>query len=107
MEVIYRAFDGTEFREAEPCLRYETNCMPKMFGRDGVTSNVDEALVVYLENDHQAKNFVRKSEKEESAYDGVDEWSTGLFVWDGCAEQYFELDDISFDALRHFMNFKI
>ena len=109
MELIYRAWDGTEFREKSACERYEYNtpCIP-MWNQNGKTKRADEALVVFLCDSKATQRFVRMCEIDESPCTGIeyDEnyADTGLFIWDYNNEQYYQLDGEVEQALRHCFN---
>ena len=109
MELIYRAWDGTEFRERSACERYEYNtpCIP-MWNDNGKTKNVDEALVVFLRDDKATQHFVRMCENEGSPYTGIEfdkyRADTGVFVWNYNTEQYDQIDCEVEQALRHCFN---
>ena len=112
MELIYRAWDGTEFRERSACEKYEYNtpCIP-MWNQNGKTKNVEEALIVYLRDAKETKRFVELCKINKSLCDGIDyheydenATGTGLFIWDYNTEQYYQMEDEIEQALRHCFN---
>lgn len=104
MEVVYRAFDGTEFREATACVRYEENAINyKAYGSKGITNNVDEAYVVYLPEYNSAEQFIKRCETECSSHYGIEIGCTGVFVWDEDAEQYNYVSERVLDAIKSYI----
>ena len=93
MEVIYRAFDGTEFREAAPCVTYEQNHRVHAWdyhGRECTSANA--AVVVHLEDPHMTLKFLQMCTNENVTHDGINEGDCGWFMWDvfSCEWQYIE-----------------
>lgn len=109
MEIIYRAWDGTEFRERSACERYEHNtpCIP-MWNQDGKTKDINQAFVVYLRDEEDTKHFVKMCENNDSPHTGIDYEEdyidVGVFVWNYNTEQYDQLDGDVAQALRHYFN---
>ena len=101
MEVVYKAFDGTEFREAAACMRYEENVIIyKAYGPKGITNNVDEAYVVYFPEYNSAEQFIKRCETECSSYDGIGIGDVGLFIWDDSEERYGYVSERVLDAIK-------
>ena len=106
MEVVYRAFDGTEFREAAACVRYEENARKlKMWFKDGKTSLADKSFVVKLEDENDVRIFIERCDNESTVHDGIefDEYTadTGLFIWEENRCEYVEINDDVLNALIH------
>lgn len=104
MELIYRAWDGTEFRERSACERYEYNnpCIV-MYNDEGRTSNPDEAFVVVLKHDDDdAKKFIELCEAQGALFNGITEDDYGLYVWDDNREEYFYVSDRIKEALKRY-----
>lgn len=104
MEIIYKAWDGTEFRERSACERYEHNNPPlQMWGSDGRTDKTDHALIVNLDSIRDAERFVAKCDSEGNCHDGIDGDEMGLFMWDFENDVYICLDELSVEAFRHYL----
>ena len=108
MEIIYRAFDGKEFKNVTECAAYEEKMHKlKMWFKDGKTTSVDSAYVVKLDKEEDTRIFIERCDKEGSDHTGIefDEYTadTGLFVWDTNTCQYFEIDESVLDSLIHYL----
>lgn len=103
MKIVYKAWDGTEFREKSACERYEENnpCI-LMYYNEGRTLKTDEAFVVVLKNDGDAKGFINLCEEQMSDSTGITEDDNGLYVWDDIEERYFYVSDRIEDALKRY-----
>lgn len=114
MKTMYVAYDGTQFETAEACLEYEKqSCGVRMFSIGGeVTNDVECAFFVYIPYDladedsevvRGARWFIDKCMEAQKAGcdsatdDGIDEDSSGFFVWDEGRNEYRWLDP---DAAR-------
>ena len=83
MEVIYRAFDGTEFRDAAACVAYEQNHKVHAWDRQGRECNsANEAVVVHLEDSQTTKGFLQMCINEDVTCEGIDDEDWGWFYWD-------------------------
>lgn len=88
MEVIFRAHDGTEFKDAIACQIYEgRNPIYKMWDACGETMSHDTALIVKIGNEASALNKFLDDCREADVTsegiegDGVYMWSHDLFLW--------------------------
>ena len=114
MKTMYVAYDGTQFETAEACLDYEKQSAGvRMFAINGeITTDVEYAFLVYIPYDSSdedsdivrgAKWFIdqcmvaQKAGCDTATYDGIDEYSSGWFIWDECHDKYHWLDS---DAVR-------
>ena len=83
MEVIYRAFDGTEFREAAACVTYEQNAKVHAWDAHGrECSSPNEAVVVHLIDQQMIRTFLQMCINEDVTRVGIDEEDAGWFYWD-------------------------
>ena len=99
MEIIYRAFDGMEFRTKDACEQYERNNI----GLKGVdmwdfrgeaTDDTCHAYFLHLKDeDESAKVFITMSESEDGYHDGIEDGDTGWYYWDECGERYVFMDE--------------
>ena len=104
MEILYRAFDGKIFNNADECLHHEReNPLFRMWGKEGLTTETDKALVVEILNEFNgASAFVELCESHGDIYDGIDRFAgKGVYVWDD-NDQYVYIPDSTLEALRHF-----
>ena len=105
MEIIYRAFDGTEFRTKDSCAQYERNNA----GLKGVHmwnvcgKSVDESHNAYFlhldDEEESAKAFIAMSESDDGYYDGIEDGDTGWYYWDDYNERYVFMEG---DIIRAF-----
>ena len=105
MEILYRAFDGKVFHNADDCLRHEReNPLFRMWGENGLTTETGKALVVEILNEYNgAGAFVELCESCGDIYDGIDRFAgKGVYVWDD-NDQYVYIPDNTLKALRHIM----
>lgn len=104
MEILYRAFDGKVFHNADECLRHEReNPLFRMWSEDGPTTKTGNALVVEILNElNGASAFVELCKSCGDIYEGIDRYAgKGVYVWDG--NQYCCTPDDILKALRHIM----
>lgn len=104
MEILYRAFDGKVFHNADECLHHEReNPLFRMWGEDGLTTKTGNALVVEILNEFNGANaFVELCESCGDIYEGIDRYAgKGVYVWDD--NQYCYIPDNALEALRHIM----
>lgn len=106
MELIYRAWDGTEFDERSTCEEYEyNNPYIVMYDDNGRVLDSDNALIVVLKHDDDAEKFIELCEKQGTISDGITKDCHNLYVWDDIEEKYFYVSDRVEDALkRYFAN---
>lgn len=103
MEIIYKAWDGTEFKEKNACEKYEyDNPYIMMYNIKGRTSNLDEAFVVLLEHKDDAEKFIELCEAQCTRSDGITEGDCGLYIWDDYEERYFYVSDRVEEALKQY-----
>ena len=103
MELIYRAWDGTEFDERDACEKYEhDNPRILMYHNTGRTSISNDAFVVVLRNDNDAKNFIKMCKEQDTDYKGITEDDYGLYVWDELEQRYFYVSERVEDALKRY-----
>ena len=103
MKTIYKAWDGTEFNERDACEKYEyDNPCVMMYHNTGRTSDTNDAFVVVLRNDNDAKNFIKLCEAQDTDYKGITEDDCGLYVWDDDEERYFYVSERVEDALKRY-----
>ena len=88
MEIIFRAHDGTEFKDAIACQVYEEhNPMYKMWDVCGETTSHDSALIVKIGRGASALNkFLDDCREAEVTCEGIEGegiymWSQELFMW--------------------------
>ena len=103
MELIYRAWDGTEFDERSACEKYEYDnpCIPIYHNTDR-TSKSDEAFVVVLRNDNDAEKFIELCEEQGTMSDGITKDCHGLYAWADIEEKYFYISDRIGEALKKY-----
>ena len=103
MELIYRAWDGTEFREKNDCEKYECNnpCI-LMWDYNGRVLDSDNALIIVLKYYDDAEKFIELCEKQGTSSDGITEDCHGLYVWDDIEERYFYVSDRIGEALKRY-----
>lgn len=94
MEIIYRAFDGTEFRTKDACAQYEHNnielkgvCMWDHRGKP--TEETNNAYFLHLDNETEsAAAFIAMSASFDGYHDGIEDGDTGWYHWDWHDERY-------------------
>ena len=94
MEIIYRAFDGVEFRTKESCVQYERNNA----GLKGVhmwdfsgkpTDESHNAYFLHLDDEMEsAAAFIAMSENDDGYHDGIEDGDIGWYYWDEYDERY-------------------
>lgn len=84
MDLIFRAHDGKEFDNALDCIAYE-NAHPiyRMWDSDGVTEDVNEALLVDIQGDEEL--FFKACHEADVTTEGI--CGKGLYIW---SDNYFE-----------------
>lgn len=105
MEILYRAFDGKVFHNADECLRHEReNPLFRMWDEDGMTTETGKALVIEILNDYSgATAFVELCESCGNIHDGIDRFAgKGVYVW-ADNDQYVSIPDSTLEALQHIM----
>ena len=103
MELIYRAWNGTEFDERDACEKYEhDNPCVLMYHNTGRTSESNDAFVVVLRNDNDAKSFIKMCKAQDTYSVGIVEDDYGLYVWDDNEERYFYVSERVEEALKRY-----
>lgn len=104
MKIIYKAWDGTEFKEKNACEKYELdNPYVTMYNDKGRTSDSDEAFVVLLDHYHDdAEKFIELCKEQGTMSKGITDSDCGLYVWDDYREEYFYVSDRVEDALKRY-----
>jgi hypothetical protein len=101
MQVKYLSFDGVYFDNPEDCLKHEQeNPRLKMWDEHGVTTSPDDAKVVWLSSSGGAEAFVEMCNKEGISFDGIDECSTGTFIWSDECFAWTPFEDKTMRAVR-------
>ena len=101
MQVKYLSFDGIYFDNPEDCLKHEQeNPLLKMWDEHGVTNSPDYAKVVWLSSDGGAEAFVKMCNEESVPVDGIDEYSTGTFIWSDECFVWIPFEDETMRAVR-------
>lgn len=100
MKTIYEAFDGKQFSDCDECLAYELGkTSPRMYDSFGdVTYDANCAKYVMLPSKEATKEFIDLCEKEGAEYEGINEYSLGLYFWVIEEQKYVEID---VDAMLH------
>lgn len=107
MELIYRAYDGKEFKTAEECIRHENAIREgvKMWDPQGYrTKDVSMAVVISIKDEdsmlafHQmcydyAKETHTGEEGAKRLIGGLEPDISGYFMWDEGREEYRWLDE--------------
>lgn len=103
MEIIYKAWDGTEFKERDACEKYECDYpYVMMYNNKGRTSDPDEAFIVLLERKDDAEKFIELCEARCTMSDGITEGDCGLYIWDDYREEYFYVSERVEEALKRY-----
>lgn len=94
MEIVYRAFDGTEFRTKDACAQYERNSIGlkgiRMWDFSGKpTEETNNAYFLHLDDEEEyAKVFIAMSENDDGCHDGIEDDDIGWYYWDEYNERY-------------------
>ena len=105
MEIIYRAFDGTEFRTKDACALYERNNVElkgvRMWNVCGESTDASHnAYFLHLDDEMEsAKAFIAMSESDDGYHDGIEDGDTGWYYWDDYNERYVFMEG---DIIRAF-----
>lgn len=108
MEIIYRAFDGEEFETAEKCIDHERRFPKfKMWDKDGVTTNPDDARVVWFSNHKDAKSsFVKLCKQDDITTEGIDEDNYGydadVYLWSDEMFMWIPMDDTTIQSILRY-----
>ena len=97
MEVIFKAKDGTMFNSADACVQYEVELANgakdwEAWGWDGKrTNNTTSAIVVNLDNERAAAQFLAKADSEDDDVKGIDEYDQGWYYYDEGESRYIPI----------------
>lgn len=108
MEIIYRAFDGTNFDSEDECTEYESrmkvaamNLKSRFFDRDGDLMNIND-LFTCLENGYymelttmeEAKFIAEYSEKEVGMTIFATTPTIGRYYWDADKDEWHNIEEL-------------
>ena len=104
MQVKYLSFDGVYFDNPEDCLKHEQrNPRLKMWDEHGVTTSPDYAKVLWLSSNGGAEAFIKMCNEEGVSIDGIDEWTTGTFIWSDECFTWVPFEDATMRAVRLYL----
>jgi hypothetical protein len=115
MKVVYIANDGTEFDQAEECLKYEKeNPLFRMWGITGATIDPGLAEVVWFANPFEArKQFVELCSDRRVTTEGIEVLEKDTFfdiydtyVWDDENFEWKPISDSVLTAIEHLLKEK-
>lgn len=93
MKTIYEAEDGKHFDNEEACRAYESRITPRLYDSFGdVAYDTNCAKYVMLPSKEATKEFIDLCEKENAEYEGINEYSLGLYFWVIEEQKYVEID---------------
>ncbi len=103
MEIIFRAHDGTEFKDAIACQFYEeANPVYKMWDKNGETKSYDSALIVKIGTGASALNkFMDDCREADITSEGIE--GAGVYMWSHELFQWVLIDKDVLDAIEHFL----
>lgn len=108
MKVMYQSFDGKFFDTEEECVEYEnTFASLEMYGPNGKTYNVEEAIVIYLHDEKESELFIDKCYVSDSISHGIQEGDKGMFIWDYSNDEYVYVNPLVVEALKEYFRDKI
>lgn len=108
MEIIYRAFDGKEFKNEDECLSYEhqqeikaLNLQSRFFNFDGEVMDIND-LYHCIENGwymdivsiEEARIIAEYAEREMSLVLFKDKPTIGRFYYDDSAEEWHNIEEL-------------
>lgn len=98
IKTMYQTSDGLLFEETEKdkAQQHETELEKSvyMFYADGTrTDNIEHAVLVYLPLHYSASKFIEIAEINGNSYQGIDENSTGWFLWNNWESCYDHISD--------------
>ena len=100
MQVKYLSFDGVYFDNPEDCLKHEQeNPRLKMWDEHGVTTSPGPVKVVWLSSGG-AEAFVKMCNEKGISDNGIDECSTGTFIWSDEWFTWVPFEDETMRAVR-------
>lgn len=103
MEIIFRAHDGTEFKDAIACQFYEeANPIYKMWDSCGETKCHDSALIVKIGTGASALNkFLDDCREADITSEGIE--GTGVYMWSCELFEWVLIDVNVLNAIEHFL----
>lgn len=95
MEILYRSFDGVVFKSAEECVEHEQkHLLFKMWGEEGRTHDVNDAIVVWISKTIGAiDRFKEYCVDHDYTTDGLEDVDHGLVYWDAEAFEWRQIED--------------
>ena len=101
MQVKYLSFDGIYFDNPEDCLRHEQeHPRLKMWDEHGGTVDPGFAKGVWLSSNGGADAFMKMCHEEDITIEGIDEHSTGTFIWSDENFAWVAFEDETMHAVR-------
>jgi hypothetical protein len=101
MQMIFRAFDGKEFDNAQDCFDYESKPGYQMWDEFGKTDDFDSAMIVNITTKPYAtEEFCAACRDSDITSEGID--GVGLYVWAPKEFQWVRLDERAAKAAYHF-----
>lgn len=103
MEIIFRAHDGTEFKDAIACQFYEeANPIYKMWDSRGETKLHHSALIVKIGTGARAFNkFLDDCREAEVISEGIE--GAGIYMWSSKLFEWVLIDADVLNAIEHFL----
>jgi hypothetical protein len=95
MQIVYKAFDGTEFYYEEDCHKYEQGQAGqiRMWDREGVRiHDPNKAFFVFFYDETEAEKFVKLCEDAGAEYTGLTAEDIGFWFWDEWDNKYVYFD---------------
>lgn len=104
MKKVFQSYNGLIFEDEEECAEYEIKHPAlAMYGLCGRTNDPDAAFVVVINDESGAASFISMCNKYPNSCRGIDENSTGVFVWvHGINSGYVKLSFDAIDALNYY-----
>lgn len=103
MEIIFRAYDGTEFGDAIACQFYEeANPIYKMWDNCGETNSHESALIVKIGAGPCALNkFLYDCREADVTSEGIE--GAGVYMWSHELFEWVLIDAKVLKAIEHFL----
>lgn len=102
MEVVFRAHDGTEFKDAIACQFYEeANPIYKMWDSCGETKCHDSALIVKISTNASALKFIDDCRESDITFEGIE--GAGVYMWSHELFEWVLIDANVLSAIEHFL----
>ena len=101
MEMIFRAYDGKEFNNAQDCFDYESKPGYQMWDENGRTEDFDSAQIVKITTKPCAVDeFINDCVDNNITSEGI--LGAGLYVWAYEEFQWALVDERVLKAVYHF-----